>query len=84
MVFGKIKQGFNQMKMMQRMMKDENFKRLLEHPKMQALMKDPEMMKLLKEQNPAKIASNPKLMTMMRDPELVTLFQKVDFKALMG
>ena len=50
MVFSKIKSGFNQMKMMQRMMKDENFRKLMDHPKMRAIMEDPEMKELLKEQ----------------------------------
>lgn len=84
MVFSKIKSGFNQMKMMQRLMKDENFQKLMDHPKMKAIMQDAEMKQLLKEQNPSKMASNPKLVSMMRDPELIQLMQKVDFQALMS
>ena len=66
-----------QMQMVQKLMKDENFKALITHPKMQELLKDPEFLELMKTKDFQKAASNPKLAVLKDDPELLQLISKV-------
>lgn len=63
--------------MMQKLMKDENFKALMAHPKTQELMRDPEFIELMKTKDFQKAASNPRLAALKDDPELRQLMLKV-------
>lgn len=81
MVFGKFGDMAKQMKMISRMMKDENFKAILANPKMRALMQDPEFIALAKSGDMNKVKSNPKFASTFKDPEIQELFKKVDFTA---
>lgn len=76
-MFGAWKAGMDQFKMLQRMMKDENIRALMGHPKIQALFRDPEFQTLVKSQDPAKVLSHPKFAALLRDPELAPLLVKL-------
>lgn len=69
-----------QLQLLQRLMKDDNVKSLLSHPKVQTLFKDPEFQALIKSQDMAKLASHPRLSSLMRDPEIAPLLAKVDLR----
>ncbi len=76
-MFGKMRDMAAQMQMMQRLMKDENFKALIAHPKMQELMRDPEFLELMKTKDIQKAASNSKIAALKDDPELLQLISKI-------
>lgn len=76
-MFGKMKSMAAQMQMMQKLMKDENFKALIEHPKMQELLRDPEFIELMKTKDFEKASGNPKIAALKNDPELLQLISKV-------
>ncbi len=76
-MFGKMKDMAAQMQIIQKLMKDENFKALIAHPRMQELMKDPDFLELMKTKDFEKAASNPKLAGLKSDPELLQLMSKV-------
>ena len=76
-MFGKMKDMAAQMQMIQKLMKDENFKALIAHPRMQELMKDPDFLELMKTKDFQKAASNPKLAGLKNDPELLELMSRV-------
>lgn len=76
-MFGKMKDMAAQIQMMQKLMKDENFKVLISHPKMQELMKDPGFIEMIKSKNFSSIATNPKLAALRDDPDLLQLISKV-------
>jgi hypothetical protein len=76
-MFGKMKEMAVQMQMMQKLMKDENFKALIAHPKMQELIKDPEFIELMKTKNFQEASSNPRIAALKNDPELLQLMAKV-------
>ncbi len=82
-MFDQVKQQWKMMQMMQRLMKDENFKALMAEPRVQELMKDADFQALIKTQDPTKIAASPKLAAIMRDPEIAKKFAKLDLKSLM-
>lgn len=77
-MFDKMKDQFKQLQMLQRLMKDENFRKLMSHPKVQATLQDPDVQQLAKSQDLAKLLAHPKMATLMRDPEVSTLFTKLD------
>ena len=81
-MFGKIKNAMDQLKMMQQLMKDDNFKAFISHPKVQAMLKDSEFQQLIKQQNWVKLGTHPKLAALMKDPEVAPLMAKIDPKAL--
>ena len=68
----------NQIKMMQELMRDENFKAFIAHPKVQGLFRDPEFKDVAKSRDFSKIAAHPKFMQLARDPELSRLLLKID------
>ncbi len=78
-MFGRMKDMAAQMQMIQKLMKDENFKTLIAHPKMQELMKDPEFLEVMKNNDIQKASTNPKLAALKSDPELVQLIAKVQW-----
>ncbi len=83
-MFDKMHGMLDQLKVMQRMMKDENFRAFISHPKMQELLKDPEFRELMKSQDMAKLAAHPKFSSFLHDPELAELIKKIDPKKFMG
>lgn len=83
-MFGKMGDIMKQMQMMQKLMKDENFKAFISHPKMQELIKDPEFMQLMKKQDMPALQKHPRFGAVMRDPEILGLIQKIDVKKLMS
>ena len=79
-MFEKLQGMAKQMQMLQRLLKDENMRTLMSHPKVQTLFTDPEFQTVLKTQDPAKIMSFARLQTLMQDPEVAVLISKVDPK----
>ncbi len=78
-MFGKAKDMMDQFKLVQTLMKDENFKAFMAHPKIQTLMGDPEFLAALKTQDMQKISSNPKFSVLREDRELALLASKLKF-----
>ena len=81
-MFGKMHDMMKQLQMIQRLMKDEHFKALISHPKVQALLQDPEFQAVIKAQDMAKIGTHPKLASLMRDPDVGPLLAKVNPQTL--
>lgn len=79
-MFGKMKNMMGQMQMMQKLMKDENFKAFMMHPKIQELLKDPEFLEAMKNQDTTTLMNNPKFSALRQDPELAKLAAKMNFK----
>ena len=77
-MFGKLQGVAKQFQAMQKLMKDENVKALISHPKVQELFKDADFQSVVKTQDPAKIMAHPKLAALLRDPEVAPLLSKVD------
>jgi len=63
-------------------LKDENFRKLLAHPKFQALLKDPEFREAVQSKNYLKLMSHPELRSLGEDAELRELMLKVDPRQL--
>ena len=78
-MFGKGKEMMDQLKLVQTLMKDENFKAFMAHPKIQVLMKDPEFVSALKAQDFSKISDHPKFSELRSDKELAELAAKLKF-----
>ena len=79
-MFDKMKDRMGQMKMMQELMRDENFKTFISHPRVQELFRDPEFKGVAASRDFSKIAAHPKFMELARDPELSQLLLKIDPK----
>ena len=77
-MFGKMKNMMEQMRLMQHLMKDENFKAFISHPKIQAIFQDPEFQDLLKTQDFQKIMDHPKFSGLKNDRELVQLISRLN------
>ncbi len=83
-MFGGMKDMAAQMQMMQKLMKDENFRAFVSHPKIQELFRDPEFKDVAKGRDFSQIATHPKFAALMKDPELSSLLMKINpsqFKA---
>lgn len=78
---GKIMGNFQ---LINRLMKDENFKALMMHPKFRGLMSDSAFQEILKTRDTQKINNHPKMLELMRDAEFKTLISKIDFKTLLS
>ena len=76
-MFGKMKNMMDQLQMMEKMMKDENFKAFMSHPQIQGLFQDPEFQEILKTQDFQKIMSHPKFASLKGDRELVDIIAKL-------
>ena len=83
-MFGNAKDMMQQMAMIEKLMKDENFRAFIGHPKVKVLFADPEFQSALKANNPQDIMNHPKLSPLKDDPELAQILKKIDFKALLG
>ncbi|HTL70863.1 MAG TPA: hypothetical protein VL404_06190 [Candidatus Eisenbacteria bacterium] len=77
-MFDKMKGMMDQFQMMQRLMKDENFRAFLAHPKVQELFRDPEFKEVAKSRDFAKISGHPKFAALARDPEVAQLMAKLN------
>ena len=79
-MFGKMKDAMQQLQWMQKLMKDENFRAFLSHPKVQVLLQDHEFLKKVQEAGGSSVAmSDPKLSQLAEDPDLRQLMSKIDF-----
>lgn len=83
-MFGKMKGMMEQMAVMQRMMKDENFRAFISHPKVQEVFQDPEFKEVAKTQDATRIFAHPKFAALLRDPEVGALMSKIDPKQFLG
>ena len=82
-MFDKFGNMMNQMKMMQQLMKDENFRVLMNNPKVREVFMDPEFQRLVRENDISQTMANPKFASLMSDPEIRQLISKLnpqDFK----
>ena len=82
-MFDKMKDMMGQMQMMQKMMKDENFKAFISHPKVQQLFRDVEFKEVAKSRDFSRIATHPKFIALSKDPELSTLLAKINPQSFM-
>ena len=82
-MLGKFQDTMKQLQLMQKLMKDEHFRVLISHPKVQEMFQDPEFQELVKSKDWTKMTTPPKLASLMRDPEVAPLFAKVDPKLFM-
>ncbi len=76
-MFGKFGGMMEQMKLLQKLMQDENFRKFMSHPKVQELFKEPEFQEIMKTKDFAKMSAYPKFAELMKDPELAALLQKI-------
>ncbi|HXV27658.1 MAG TPA: hypothetical protein VD913_01700 [bacterium] len=77
-MFNKMSNMMEQMKLVQKLMKDENFKAFMSHPKVQEVFRDPEFQEILKSKDSGKIMAHPKLAALMQDPEVAALLSKLN------
>ncbi|MFA6600829.1 MAG: hypothetical protein WC352_09295 [Candidatus Omnitrophota bacterium] len=74
--------AFKQIQLMHQLMKDENFKKLMGHPRVQELFRDPEFLKALQTKDAANLMSHPGLAKLQEDPELREMIGKLDLSKL--
>ena len=65
---------------MQTLLKDENFRNFISHPKVRELFGDPEIAILSQSRDFAGLFAHPKLQSLMTDPEIRGLISKLDLK----
>lgn len=53
-----------------RLVKDENFRKFLSHPKVQKLMNDPEFKQVVEEKNVFKLMAHREFNDLLQDPEI--------------
>jgi len=70
-----------QMELIQKLLKDENFRQLMMHPKFQSLMQDAEFMEAVKSRDKSQIMTHPKFVELKDEPGLKDLFTKIDFES---
>ncbi len=83
-MFGKVGDFMKQVQTAQKLMKDDNFKAFISHPKVQKIFQDPEFQEVMKTQDPQKIMTHPKMAGLHQDPEILTLLSKLDLKKVLG
>ena len=76
-MFDKMKDMMGQFQLFQKLMKNENFRTFIAHPKIQELFRDPEFQEVIKTKDTTKILSHPKLASLMREPEIARLAAKL-------
>ena len=76
-MFEKFKNMTDQIQMAQKLMKDENFRNFMMHPKVQELLKDPQFQESLKKQDPSQLFNHPKVLALQTDPEIARLAAKL-------
>ena len=77
-MFEKFKNMTDQIQMAQKLMKDENFRNFMMHPKVQELFLDEEFKEVARTRDFSKIMSHPKFTELMKDPELSNLMIKIN------
>ncbi len=77
-MFGKMKDMAGQLQMLTKMMKNENFRALMSHPKVQEVFKDPEFQEIAKSKDGVRMMNHPKMLALMNDPEVKVLFSKLN------
>ena len=76
-MFGNMKNMMGQIQMVTKMMKNENFRALMSHPKVQEVFKDPAVQAAAKGKDPVSMMNHPKMLALMNDPEIRQLFSKL-------
>ncbi len=61
---------------------DENFKRLMGHPKIQQLLANREFVDAARSKNFMKLLSNPEFAALMSDPEVMDIMTRIDKDAV--
>jgi hypothetical protein len=79
-----LKDTVKQLQLLQKLMKDENFRALISHPKVKGMLMDPEFHALAKSKDMAAISAHPKFGQVMRDPEVAPLIAKLDLPSLLS
>ena len=77
-MFDRMKGMMGQMQMMQALMKDENFKAFISHPRVQELFRDPEFKEVAGARDFGRIAAHPRFVEVTRDPEVAALLVKIN------
>ena len=83
-MFNQLGNMLGQFQMVQKLMKDENFRALIKNSKVREVFMDPEFQKLVQGNNIAKLPTHPKFASLMSDPEVMQLLSKLnpqDFRA---
>ena len=81
-MFGHLNGMMGNFQMMQKLMRDENFKTFIAHPKVQELFKDEEFKEVAKTKDFSKILSHPKFATLMQDSKLSALMAKINLQGM--
>ena len=81
LMFESLKGTWQQLQMMQRLMKDERFKAFITHPKVQALLSDQAFQAAVKSKDTVRITTA--LAPLSRDPELAPLVAQINFQTLL-
>ena len=76
-MFDKIKGMMNQAQQLQELMKDENVRAFISHPKVQSVFMDPEFQAIVKEKSFSKLVTHPKFNSLMQDPTVAKLLAKL-------
>lgn len=79
-MLGKMGSWFQAVKNSMEMSKDDDFKKLLSHPKVKDLLKDKEFLSAMQAQNAAKIISHPRFSELLQDPELLEVIESINLK----
>ena len=82
-MFDKMKGMMDQLAMMQKLMKDPNFRAFIGHPKVQEVFKDPEIQAAIQAKNMAKVMAHPKMTALSSDPELREIMSKLNPQSLL-
>lgn len=77
-MFGNLKDMAGQIQFLGKMMKNENFRALMSHPKVQEVFKDPGFQEIAKTKDSVKMMNHPKMLALMNDPEVKALFSKLN------
>ena len=69
-MFGAFGENLKNLEELMRLAKDENFRKFLEHPKVQDLMKDESFKRAVQEKNLFKLMSHREFQELLKDPEI--------------
>ena len=83
-MFGQLSEWFEQLRNAQHLMKDERFRALISHPKVQDVLRDPELQTLMKAKDMTRIAGHPKFLSLIRDPEVNRLIASLNPGTFLG
>ncbi|MBN1493954.1 MAG: hypothetical protein JW938_07395 [Candidatus Omnitrophica bacterium] len=80
-MFG-MRDMFKNMGAMAKLAKDENFQKLMGHPKIQQLLTNKEFIEAAKSKDYMKLFSNAEFSRIMQDPEVLEMMHKVNKEAV--